>query len=57
MAKRKQPRKRAESAVFDRLRGNAVLSTWRPSGKGDDMPPIPTFLLRAKGAKHARKPR
>jgi hypothetical protein len=44
---------RASSAVrtddcsaFDRLRGGAVLSQWRPTGYGETMPDIPAFLRR-----------
>ena len=32
--------------AFARLQGNAVLSQWKPSGDGKDVPNIPDFLRR-----------
>jgi hypothetical protein len=34
-------------STFDRLRGDAVLSNWKPSGDGKNCPNIPEFLRRA----------
>ena len=33
--------------AFARLQGDAVLSQWKPSGDGKDVPPIPEFLRRS----------
>src|SRR5262245_58938317 len=32
--------------AFERLRGDAVLSKWKPSGDGKDVPDIPEYLRR-----------
>ena len=35
-----------DQGPFDRLRGDATLSTWKPTGNGAGMPDIPEFLRR-----------
>lgn len=41
-------RERRTLTAFDRLRRDAILSDWKPTGDGRDVPDIPEFLRRNK---------
>jgi hypothetical protein len=42
------PHPDGSDTAFKRLQGDAVLSRWRPTGDGRDVPDIPDFLRRDK---------
>ena len=43
-------------SAFERLRGDRVLSNWKPSVTDVDCEPIPDFLRRGKSAEPANEP-